>query len=251
MDDDRSRPRCASGRGRCDDPRRRRRAACHAARRPGRARDRVLELARHRRPHLGRAAALSARLLRRAAVRQARTRAVGRPTRPLCDRGPCGRPRRPARPSRHRARRLRRPVGRRHDRAGDRGPPSGPRRGPRAVLHRGPDRRRRELGRPDRGGRAPWVGSDRGRRARTLVHPRLPGGRADLRSRAAAIRAPTLCVAGDQDLSTPPDLVRGTAELIPGARFALLAGAGHIPCVERPAALAALIAGHLSDAGYR
>lgn len=74
---------------------------------------------------------------------------------------------------------------------------------------------------------------------------------ADLRSRAAAIRAPTLCVAGDQDLSTPPDLVRGTAELIPGARFALLAGAGHIPCVERPAALAALIAGHLSDAGYR
>ena len=55
------------------------------------------------------------------------------------------------------------------------------------------------------------------------------------------IAAPTLVVVGDQDGSTPPDLVRATADLIPGARFEIIAGAGHIPCVEQPAALAALL----------
>lgn len=69
---------------------------------------------------------------------------------------------------------------------------------------------------------------------------------ADLRGMAATIAVPTLCVAGDQDLSTPPDLVRDTAELIPGARFDLIRDAGHIPCVEQPEALAALIGGHVS-----
>ena len=55
------------------------------------------------------------------------------------------------------------------------------------------------------------------------------------------IAAPALVVVGDQDGSTPPDLVRATADLIPGARFEIIAGAGHIPCVEQPAALAALM----------
>jgi 3-oxoadipate enol-lactonase len=71
---------------------------------------------------------------------------------------------------------------------------------------------------------------------------------ADLRSDAGRIKAPTLCVAGDQDGSTPPDVVRGTAELIPGARFALIDGAGHIPCVEKPGELAKLINRHLQEA---
>ena len=52
---------------------------------------------------------------------------------------------------------------------------------------------------------------------------------------------PTLVVVGDQDGSTPPDLVRATADLIPGARFEIIADAGHIPCIEQPAALAALM----------
>jgi 3-oxoadipate enol-lactonase len=64
---------------------------------------------------------------------------------------------------------------------------------------------------------------------------------ADYTATAAALDLPTLCVVGDQDGSTPPALVRGTAELIPGARFDIIAGAGHIPCVEQPDALAALI----------
>ena len=74
---------------------------------------------------------------------------------------------------------------------------------------------------------------------------------ADLRAQAANIRAPTLCLAGDQDLSTPPDLVRGTADLIPGARFVTIAGAGHMPCIEQPAILATMIADHLEGAGFR
>jgi len=64
---------------------------------------------------------------------------------------------------------------------------------------------------------------------------------ADLRADNARIVAPTLVVVGDQDLATPPALARELADSIPGARFALLRDAAHIPCVERPAELAALI----------
>ena len=72
---------------------------------------------------------------------------------------------------------------------------------------------------------------------------------ADLRADAGRISAPTLCVAGDQDGSTPADVVKETAGLIPGARFALIEGAGHIPCVEKPAELSGLIKQHLLEAG--
>ncbi len=60
---------------------------------------------------------------------------------------------------------------------------------------------------------------------------------ADLSEIVGTISAPTLVLVGDQDGSTPPDLVRSTADLIPGARFEIIADAGHIPCVEQPAAL--------------
>lgn len=69
----------------------------------------------------------------------------------------------------------------------------------------------------------------------------------DLRLSTAALRQPTLAVAGSEDGATPPDLVRETAESIPGARFALLRGAGHIPPVEAPEALAALIRGFMKE----
>ncbi|MEE1656556.1 3-oxoadipate enol-lactonase [Microvirga sp. CF3062] len=72
---------------------------------------------------------------------------------------------------------------------------------------------------------------------------------ADLRPDAGRIAVPTLCVAGDQDGSTPADVVKGTADLIPNAQFALIGGAGHIPCVERPAELSGLIKQHLREAG--
>jgi 3-oxoadipate enol-lactonase len=71
----------------------------------------------------------------------------------------------------------------------------------------------------------------------------------DLRESTAALRQPVLAVAGSDDGSTPPDLVREMAETIPGAAFELIRGAGHIPCVEAPEALAAAISGFLRRHG--
>lgn len=73
---------------------------------------------------------------------------------------------------------------------------------------------------------------------------------ADLHTDAGRIAAPTLCVAGAHDGSTPPDLVRATADLIPGARFTVIEGAAHIPSVEASDVLAGLIENHLREAGH-
>ncbi len=69
----------------------------------------------------------------------------------------------------------------------------------------------------------------------------------DLRDSTARLTLPTLAVAGSEDGSTPPDLVRETADSIEGARFEVIRGAGHIPCVEAPDRLAVLIAGFLEE----
>ena len=66
----------------------------------------------------------------------------------------------------------------------------------------------------------------------------------------AALTLPTLAIAGAHDGSTPPDLVRETAELIRGHRFALMRGAGHLPFAEKPAEYAALIATFLQEIGH-
>jgi 3-oxoadipate enol-lactonase len=64
---------------------------------------------------------------------------------------------------------------------------------------------------------------------------------ADLTAETATIRAPTLCLAGSADQSTPPDLVRATAALIPGATLTLLDGSGHLPAIDAPTRVADLI----------
>ncbi|MDO1582974.1 3-oxoadipate enol-lactonase [Rhizobium oryzicola] len=58
---------------------------------------------------------------------------------------------------------------------------------------------------------------------------------ADFTETARSIAVPALCVVGDQDGSTPPDLVRSLADLVPQAGFEVIEGAAHIPCVEQPA----------------
>lgn len=50
----------------------------------------------------------------------------------------------------------------------------------------------------------------------------------------AGLRIPALGIAGADDGSTPPDLVRETVDLIPGSKFELIRKAGHLPCVEQP-----------------
>lgn len=64
---------------------------------------------------------------------------------------------------------------------------------------------------------------------------------ADQSSATAALRLPTLVIAGSEDGASPPDLVQATAALIPGAAFHIIPGAGHLPCVETPAAWAAIV----------
>ncbi|WP_165224115.1 3-oxoadipate enol-lactonase [Affinirhizobium pseudoryzae] len=59
---------------------------------------------------------------------------------------------------------------------------------------------------------------------------------ADFTHVAQNLDVPALCIVGDQDGSTPPELVKSLADLIPGSQFQVIEGAAHIPCVETPAA---------------
>lgn len=72
----------------------------------------------------------------------------------------------------------------------------------------------------------------------------------DLRGVVGSIATPTLVVVGEQDLATPVDLVRCLAEAIDGAQFAVIPDCGHIPSIEQPQALAALMTGFLNEVGY-
>jgi len=65
--------------------------------------------------------------------------------------------------------------------------------------------------------------------------------RADLTAQVSRITCPTLCLAGSEDQATPPNLVRATADQIPGAHFFVLQGSGHLPAIDAPEATARLI----------
>ena len=68
---------------------------------------------------------------------------------------------------------------------------------------------------------------------------------ADLESRARRVACPTLCIAGEADLATPPYVVNALADAIPCARSECYAGVGHLPCIEVPDRLASDIIAHL------
>lgn len=72
----------------------------------------------------------------------------------------------------------------------------------------------------------------------------------DLYTPTSGLRLAVLGIAGDEDGSTPPDLVRETIDLVPGSRFQLIRKAGHLPCVEQPAAYAAILTGFLRETGH-
>jgi 3-oxoadipate enol-lactonase len=67
----------------------------------------------------------------------------------------------------------------------------------------------------------------------------------DLADRLAAIRQPTLLIAGAHDGAMPASM-RALQPRIEAARFAEIAGAGHLPCIEQPAAFVAAIEAFLS-----
>jgi 3-oxoadipate enol-lactonase len=66
----------------------------------------------------------------------------------------------------------------------------------------------------------------------------------------AALTLPTLVIAGDRDATTPPDLVRETADLIKGSQFHLIRGAGHLPLLDKPTQYATLLTDFLRRIGH-
>jgi 3-oxoadipate enol-lactonase len=69
---------------------------------------------------------------------------------------------------------------------------------------------------------------------------------ADQRDRAEAIRVPTLVLCGAEDLVTPADLSNELVELIPDARMQVIAGAGHLCNLEKPAQFNAFVENFVS-----
>ncbi len=64
---------------------------------------------------------------------------------------------------------------------------------------------------------------------------------ADFTAEAGRIAVPTVCLVGEVDIPTPPDQVAEFARMIPGARYELIRGAGHLPFIEQPEIVAAII----------
>jgi 3-oxoadipate enol-lactonase len=68
--------------------------------------------------------------------------------------------------------------------------------------------------------------------------------------RAAAIeriRAPTLVITSDEDKVYPPSIARNMAKRIPGARLAVISGAGHLSNLEQPGQFNQVVLRFLSD----
>lgn len=72
----------------------------------------------------------------------------------------------------------------------------------------------------------------------------------DFYTPTSGLRLPALGIAGSEDGSTPPDLVRETINLIPGSQFHLIRRAGHLPCVEKPEIYANVLSSFLTSVGH-
>lgn len=85
-----------------------------------------------------------------------------------------------------------------------------------------------------------YANADRGVRSAGL--PAASVARSDL----AALRAPVLLIAGEEDLLTPPVLMRVLAGGIPGARLEVIGQTAHVSAWERPEAWNAVVLDFLS-----
>jgi 3-oxoadipate enol-lactonase len=61
------------------------------------------------------------------------------------------------------------------------------------------------------------------------------------------VKAPTLAVTGAHDFIWPPETGKRLARLIPGARFAVIANAGHFPHIQTPNEFARLVVEFLDE----
>jgi pimeloyl-ACP methyl ester carboxylesterase len=87
---------------------------------------------------------------------------------------------------------------------------------------------------------------------RTGPEALLRGGlyaiRADVREEVRGVQAPTLLIWGARDTLVPPAAAAEWQQAIAGARLVVLPGAGHVPLVERPAEVAAVLLEFLDEA---
>lgn len=65
--------------------------------------------------------------------------------------------------------------------------------------------------------------------------------RFEQRALLPTIAVPVLCLAAEHDRTAPPAVMQRMAERIPGARYACLAGLGHLAPIEDPAAFTAAV----------
>jgi pimeloyl-ACP methyl ester carboxylesterase len=72
--------------------------------------------------------------------------------------------------------------------------------------------------------------------------------RADSTDFLSQISVPTLVLTGESDVITPPAQGESMASAIPGARFVLIPGAGHMAPMERPGAVASALSEHFAAA---
>jgi pimeloyl-ACP methyl ester carboxylesterase len=93
-------------------------------------------------------------------------------------------------------------------------------------------------------------------RAAMEAHGKAGLSRPDYEVLLPTIAVPTLVIAGSADEMRPPEPLRRIAAAVPGARFALIEGAGHMLSMERPDQVTAeirtwlgeIIAGRRADA---
>lgn len=64
---------------------------------------------------------------------------------------------------------------------------------------------------------------------------------ADLTDDTDGLSVPALVVVGNEDGSTPPALVKGLSDLIDESEFHVIDDAGHLPCIDQPDVLVALM----------
>jgi 3-oxoadipate enol-lactonase len=74
---------------------------------------------------------------------------------------------------------------------------------------------------------------------------------ADQRERARAVHVPTLVICGSEDQVTPPELSLELVDLIEGARYEQIDGAGHLSNLERPAAFNRIVDAFLAQVESR
>jgi len=72
----------------------------------------------------------------------------------------------------------------------------------------------------------------------------------DFYTPTSGLRLPAIAIAGSEDKSTPPDLVRETIDLIPGSEFHLIRKAGHLPCVDQPERYLEILTAFIEKTGH-